>query len=246
MYLGSETQGIPALAQRPRRLARQLEGLLWQVLVRELDRGSHGGFMPGGLAGGLFGDMLRQALAEQASASSNLGLAEVLTRQLGLDAGEASAYPRLPVAGRISSGFGMRSDPLDGRHRFHRGMDIAAAAGTPIRSSGAGRVIQAGELGGLGLAVVVQQTDGARVIYGHCRRLLVEAGQVVSSGQPLAEVGQTGRATGPHLHFEVHLAGKAVDPADYLAGRLAGVKNLSTVSMFSLDGQPLPRSPGGK
>jgi len=236
------------LRQQPRLLARRLEGMLWQVLARELQRGRQGGFVPGGMAGSVFGDMLGQVLADQAATASDLGLAGALSRQLGLPDGAArtGGAPIWPLAGKITSRFGMRRDPFTGQQRFHRGLDIAASSGTPISSVGPGRVVYAGTAGRLGLTVVVRQADGTSVTYGHCRRLLVGNGQRVAAGQPLAEVGQSGRATGPHLHLEVHREGRAVDPLDFLSGRLSGVKIPASVSMIGLGREPGGEPPGGE
>ncbi|RME20793.1 MAG: peptidase M23, partial [Deltaproteobacteria bacterium] len=194
---------LAALARNdPTRLAKRIEGMMWQIVVRELGRGSHGGLVPAGLAGEVFGDMLAQAIAQKATEGSELGLADVIVRQLGLERRNCRSFC-MPVDGRVTSRYGYRRDPLTGERAFHHGLDIAAPEGTPVRAVGSGTVVQAQRLGGYGLAVVVQQDDGARVIYGHCSRSLAEPGQRVAAGQTIAQVGQTGRATGPHLHLEV-------------------------------------------
>jgi murein DD-endopeptidase MepM/ murein hydrolase activator NlpD len=118
-----------------------------------------------------------------------------------------------PVAGRVSSPFGERIDPLHGQRALHRGVDIAAPAGSPVAAAAGGVVVRAGERGGYGLAVEVEHDDGTTSLYAHAGKLLVAAGDRVDRGQPIALVGHTGRATGDHLHFELRRAGRPVDPA---------------------------------
>lgn len=111
---------------------------------------------------------------------------------------------------RISSYFGMRN--LNGVKRMHKGVDLAAPAGTPIYASRAGTVSFAGNASGYGLVVYIDHGNGIQTRYGHCSKLLVSAGEHVKKGQLIAKVGSTGRSTGPHCHFEVRINGVAVDP----------------------------------
>jgi murein DD-endopeptidase MepM/ murein hydrolase activator NlpD len=117
-----------------------------------------------------------------------------------------------PVKGAISSDFGHRTDPFTGEDRHHAGMDIAAAEGTPIRAVESGEVVLAGRRKGYGNVVMVRHDDGTTGLYAHCRDVGVAAGTRISAGQSIATVGSTGRATGPHLHFELRTAEGAVDP----------------------------------
>ena len=119
---------------------------------------------------------------------------------------------RWPVAGAISSHFGGRADPFTGEHRHHAGMDIAAPTGTPIMAVEGGEVILAGRRKGYGNVVMVRHDDGTTGLYAHCEQLGVQKGDRVHAGESIATVGSSGRATGPHLHFELRADGKAVDP----------------------------------
>jgi murein DD-endopeptidase MepM/ murein hydrolase activator NlpD len=119
--------------------------------------------------------------------------------------------------GMVSSRFGMRSDPFTGRQEFHNGLDIAAPSGTPVRAAREGTVSETGFSETLGNYVVVSHPGGWETVYGH---LSVIRGMVkgeVQAGQEIGLVGTTGRATGPHLHFEVRRKGSATDPFPLLA-----------------------------
>ncbi|MCC6687118.1 MAG: peptidoglycan DD-metalloendopeptidase family protein [Fimbriimonadaceae bacterium] len=121
-----------------------------------------------------------------------------------------------PVAGRITSGFGNRFHPILKRSRLHAGVDFGAGTGTRIVAAGSGTVISAGYRGGYGNAVVIDHGGGVSTLYGHCSRIYVSAGQRVTRGQQIAAVGSTGLATGPHLHFEVRVNGRPVNPMSRL------------------------------
>ena len=124
---------------------------------------------------------------------------------------------QLPVTGRITSQFGARRDPIHGHRRFHRGLDIAAPRGTPIEAAAEGTVVFAGRQRGYGNTVIIEHADGRRTRYAHAQELHVQAGETVEAGQEIATVGSTGRATGPHVHFEVIEDGKRVNPLTVLA-----------------------------
>jgi murein DD-endopeptidase MepM/ murein hydrolase activator NlpD len=124
-----------------------------------------------------------------------------------------------PLKGALSSPYGPRRDPITGLRRVHHGMDLAAPAGTPIRAVATGRVLESGWAGPAGYRVMIEHADGYRSVYAHARRALVDVDDVVVAGQVIATVGSSGRATGPHLHFEVHRNGASLDPAqDQLTG----------------------------
>lgn len=118
----------------------------------------------------------------------------------------------MPVSGRISSNFGNRFHPIDRRMKFHPGMDIAAQRGTPIKATADGIVIFAGKRGGYGNMVILDHGNGKTSRYAHADKLLVEKDQKITTGQPIATVGSTGKSTAPHLHFEIRENGKAVNP----------------------------------
>jgi len=127
-----------------------------------------------------------------------------------------SGYFQWPVTGPITSPFGWRIHPIAGVRRFHEGIDIAAASGTPIAAAESGRVIYAGWYGGYGNYISIDHGGGVSTGYGHCSAIYVSVGQDVARGQAVGAVGSTGNSTGPHLHFEVRINGKPIDPLSRL------------------------------
>jgi len=122
----------------------------------------------------------------------------------------------LPVrTSGISSGFGTRWHPLFGGYRFHAGIDLVAPAGAQILATSPGVVAEAGWCGGYGYCVTIDHGRGYHTLYGHMSQLDVRTGERVSSGQLLGLVGSTGHSTGPHLHYEVRLNSRPVDPRAY-------------------------------
>jgi murein DD-endopeptidase MepM/ murein hydrolase activator NlpD len=130
---------------------------------------------------------------------------------------QARVLPSLwPVDGRLLGAFGRRSDPFSGEQAFHTGVDIAAGIGTPVRAAADG-VVQSAEYAGRYGRLVIIDHGGSQTYYAHLSRFDVIAGQEVRRGQIIGAVGMSGRASGPHLHFEVRLGGGAVNPYNFLA-----------------------------
>lgn len=121
-----------------------------------------------------------------------------------------------PCAGWISSRFGYRQSPFTGRREFHKGLDIANRVGTPIVASADGIVSYCGKKGLIGNLVVIDHGHGLVTRYGHVNSAEVHVGAVVKRGQIIAHMGNTGRSTGPHLHYEVRLNGLQVNPSKYI------------------------------
>lgn len=142
----------------------------------------------------------------------------ILARQLGQ---EIHPEGRPVGAGYMSSGFGPRVDPFTGGTEFHEGIDFAAPEGTPIRAVAAGIVTWAGPRGGYGNMVQIDHGNGYATRYGHAYKVLVHVGETVNRGDVLALVGDSGRSTGPHVHFEVLINGHEVNPAKFVALRAA-------------------------
>jgi murein DD-endopeptidase MepM/ murein hydrolase activator NlpD len=143
--------------------------------------------------------------------------ADKLTRTLAL------VPYRKPVLGEVefSSGFGVRTDPFNGRPAMHTGLDFRASTGDPVRATANGKVESAGWSGGYGRMVEIDHGNGLSTRYGHLSEINVKVGDPVKIGQIIGEVGSTGRSTGPHLHYETRIDGEAVDPQKFLR---AGVR----------------------
>lgn len=117
---------------------------------------------------------------------------------------------------RFTSGFGTRSDPFTGRHRSHNGLDFAGPKGTPILASGDGVVVKAGWGQGYGNEVTIRHAFGIETLYAHMSKIHVRTGQRVSRGDRIGDMGSTGRSTGTHLHYEVHVGNTPVNPMTYV------------------------------
>lgn len=118
-----------------------------------------------------------------------------------------------PLNGPVTSGFGPRWGTM------HEGMDIAAGTGTPVRAAAGGVVKKASWYGGYGKAVIIDHGKGVKTLYAHNSKLNVKVGDRVQAGEVISKVGSTGDSTGPHLHFEVQVHGKAVNPRPWLKKR---------------------------
>ena len=127
-----------------------------------------------------------------------------------------AGWPLARGRGRITSSFGYRRDPFTRRVRHHDGTDIAAKTGTPIRATARGRVRKAEYMSEYGNTVIIDHGDGLTTLYAHMSQISVNRGDTVGRGDIIGAVGSTGRSTGPHLHYEVHVNGRQVDPAKYL------------------------------
>lgn len=149
------------------------------------------------------------------------GVAEALS-VMRADMGLSSAQvlqmtDPVPAGGRLSSDFGLRSDPFTAETRMHRGVDVAAPMGTPIVAAAAGTVTYAGEMGSYGEIVIIDHGNGIESRYAHQAWVDVAVGQPVAAGDVIGAVGSTGRSTGPHLHFEIRVDGTAVDPEPWFS-----------------------------
>ena len=123
----------------------------------------------------------------------------------------------IPVEGTVSSDFGYRDHPLEGEEKFHYGIDLVADRGTAIRCFADGTVIAVGESSSYGKYCTVEHENGCSTLYAHCDRITVSSGSSVQAGEKIAEVGETGMATGPHLHFELLQNGVYLNPIYYVS-----------------------------
>lgn len=226
------------------RIAVQFEQILIQTLLKTatMEEEETKGDESAGMGITLDGtrDLRTLMLSQHVAESGGFGLAKVIQQQIEAAyavpaTSGATTTAKLPAtagtsfnlspnqlvrpvgAARISSSFGWRADPISGDSRFHNGVDIAVANGTPVHSMDGGRVVFAGWKNGLGNTVEVRHASGLLTRYGHNSALKVQAGEVVEAGSVVALSGSSGRSTGPHLHFEVWQGSVPQNPIEVLA-----------------------------
>jgi murein DD-endopeptidase MepM/ murein hydrolase activator NlpD len=175
----------------------------------------------GKLRAELGGDPLALLRGEVARLSAlardrQLSLAELVEQLEDKHQHLASSPAIWPTQGWLTSRFGTRISPFTGKRQFHAGIDIAGEPGMAVLATARGRVVFTGSKGPLGQTVILDHGHGVRTHYGHNQVLHVKAGDVVDRGQQIASLGNTGRSTGPHLHYSVEIHGKAVNPLDYI------------------------------
>jgi murein DD-endopeptidase MepM/ murein hydrolase activator NlpD len=197
----------------PKDLATKVQGMFVEVMMKAMEDSveAEDGLFGNSSSAEIYRGMIREQFAAAISGQMRTSLEDQLQKKLTAPVTESenptseirNPQSELPVSGRISSPQGWRHDPINGQMRYHAGTDIAAPAGTEIHAVADGRVIESGPKGGYGNAVVVQTEDGRKMLYAHNNQNFVQVGDWVSRGDAIAEVGSTGRATGPHVHFEV-------------------------------------------
>jgi murein DD-endopeptidase MepM/ murein hydrolase activator NlpD len=164
-----------------------------------------------------FEDMAQEVRALRFEAEARIVSSRRLSEQIKEERQIFRKTPNLwPVSGYLTSHFGFRMSPIDGFRESHQGMDIAGPAGSSIRATADGVVKLAGWAGGYGNVVVLDHGRGYSTRYGHNRQVFVKSGDQVKRGQIIALMGQTGKATGPHCHYEVWYNGRAMNPARFL------------------------------
>lgn len=162
--------------------------------------------------------MSNKASYEAAEAELQAKSQEIEAFLRGFDSSPRTGTGRFiwPASGPITSPFGPRYDPYLHVHSFHTGIDIGAEYGSPILAADSGRVVYSGWYDGYGKAVIIDHGGGVSTLYAHASRLVAYVGESVRQGQVIGYVGATGYATGPHLHFEIRINGKPVNPLSYL------------------------------
>lgn len=172
----------------------------------------------------VFGAQPTDSGTDAGYAASSGGADDILGREKTLfpDTVDETVYPMefehvLPTEGTLTSDFGSRLSPTTGQPGFHYGLDIAADEGVVISAFADGTVREIGE-SDYGNYLIVDHTDGFSTLYAHCSSISAAVGDEVKCGEEIARVGQTGNATGPHLHLEIWKDGAALDPSNYLTG----------------------------
>jgi murein DD-endopeptidase MepM/ murein hydrolase activator NlpD len=200
--------GQRADERNPGAVASKVQAMFMEVMIRAMEDsiGAEDGLFAGSASSEIYRGMFREHLAASLTGRMESPLQEEIQQDLAgeqaLPAEHHDELP-LPVSGVITSPVGWRRDPITSASKFHKGTDIAAAAGTSIQAVADGVVIESGAKGTYGNAVVIQTDDGRRMLYAHNQQNFVRVGDRVIRGDAIAAVGATGRATGPHVHFEV-------------------------------------------
>jgi len=225
----------PETPEQVRALAVQFESiLLAQMLTSMRDSMFDSGEESSGFGAGPLGDSLFQEFSIALSRAGGIGLGQSLMAPLEDAAGLAAAGPTFQTAGTQTpvnaaingpgaaaalerpspqtSPYGWRRDPISGATKFHRGIDLAMPVGDDVPAARAGEVVSAGDLAGYGKTVVVRHSATTSTRYAHLSEILVKPGDTVVAGQTIARSGASGKATGPHLHFEVLREGESIDP----------------------------------
>jgi murein DD-endopeptidase MepM/ murein hydrolase activator NlpD len=148
--------------------------------------------------------------------SQERSLAEVVGQLEGKRAHLAATPAIWPTKGWLTSRFGTRVSPFTNQKQFHAGIDIAGERGTDVFAPAHGKVVFSGNRGPLGKSIIIDHGYGVRTQYGHSDDIYVKTGESVQRGQRIATLGNSGRSTGPHLHYVVEVKGKAVNPLDYI------------------------------
>lgn len=166
---------------------------------------------------GLMRAMHNQIDGLELAAQNQTGDLETLLEQLEMKRNILASTPAIkPTNGWQSCSFGHRKSPFTGKREFHKGIDIATRSGSPILATADGIVSFSGKKGPMGKMIVLDHGHGMLTRYGHCKKLLKKNGEAVKRGEPIALVGNTGRSTGSHVHYEVHLNGLPVNPRNYI------------------------------
>jgi murein DD-endopeptidase MepM/ murein hydrolase activator NlpD len=223
-------------AEKLRTLAAEFESMLVSQMLKQMraslidDDDKESGFGSNPLSETLYNE-LSLALSRAGGLGVGESMMQPLMRQSGVatdEIGPAVAnFPGAPptaaagldlapmlksLGGKVTSTYGWRQDPVDGSARFHKGTDIAVPEGRDVPAARAGKVVFAGELAGYGRTVVVAHDGRVSTRYAHLSEIGVKPGDQVAAGQPIGKSGSTGKATGPHLHFEVLEGGQPIDP----------------------------------
>jgi murein DD-endopeptidase MepM/ murein hydrolase activator NlpD len=220
-------ESTAAECKKASQLAHEFEAMMLLQMIRQM-RQSMSDEDEDDQAAGLGSDTMLDTIdvevARHLSYAGGFGLADRLLVGLGRD--EATAKGTAPTTTTAAPGggdrefpdaprsseFGWRRDPFNDMPQFHRGVDIAAAYGREVPAAGSGRVVFAGEQGGYGTTVVIEHEPGIITRYAHLSALHVQTGDQVAAGAAIGRVGTSGRSTGPHLHFELLVGGRPVDP----------------------------------
>ncbi|RMF93476.1 MAG: hypothetical protein D6734_10015 [Candidatus Schekmanbacteria bacterium] len=224
----------------PKEALKEFESLFVFYMLKEMTKNNTSqGLFGKGFGNEYFTDMFNQEVARALSKGGGIGIADFIEKNSKLKIikkdnrnrienflpsqqhkhskeKEKVSISKIVQGGRISSPFGVRNDPFTGEKRFHDGIDIACAEGTKVYPIMSGKVIFSGEMRGYGNVVIIEHNNGIQSYYAHNKVNFVKKGDLITTNTPIALSGKTGRATGPHLHFELRADNKPQNPEKYL------------------------------
>lgn len=205
-------------------------GFIFEEAFKNISTGE--GYLEDNGAMDTYRSLFVQEVSKQAAAAGKFGLSEQLmgkggvTKTLdihvptqlssGYEVSSENLSFALPTEGQVTSHFGMRKNPVAHGHSHHDGMDFAMPIGTPIKAAEDGKVVHSGPKGGYGHTVVLDHGNGYTSLYAHQSKTLLQEGAVVKKGEVIGLSGNSGRSTGPHLHFEVRKGDQPIDPKGFL------------------------------
>ncbi len=220
--ISSETAQELAKKKKLEDAASQFESMFISMFLKEAMPADGGGdeiLFGKSNARSIYKDMLNDAVAQNLGKQGAFGIKNLILDEYKEISGASKSgkikknADFLEGSFRVSSPFGLRSDPFTGKTSFHRGIDLAAKEGTIINSPVNSKVLFAGTLKGYGNCIKLRTEDGKTFVFGHLKEIDVKEGETISKGMRIGEVGSTGRSTGPHLHFEIRdKNNKAFDP----------------------------------
>jgi murein DD-endopeptidase MepM/ murein hydrolase activator NlpD len=250
--VGNDRQNLENL--QAKELAQEFESMLILQMLRQMRQSMlDGSEEESGLSASTMLDQVDMELSRQLSKQGGFGLGDIMTKAIQqqlpgahsaetITMGSAVTWPTSTASSddmtdaaalgagvspeRLTSNYGWRADPFSGAAKYHRGIDLKAAYGTEVPAASDGKVVEVGENGAYGLTVVVDHGSGLKTRYAHLATTDVTVGDQVLQGQDIGRVGQSGRATGPHLHFEVIRNGQRVDPTMEVALQGPGLGGL--------------------
>jgi murein DD-endopeptidase MepM/ murein hydrolase activator NlpD len=230
-FSGIDLQGLQtgSREEKIKRIAAQFEQIMIQTLLKTSEsRDKENEDSEFGMGASSYKDMSRLFLSQYLAESGGLGYQDMIRRQIeerDQQSGQSASPIQAPALKlgenrltspldhmNVTSEYGWRTDPISGQRRFHQGIDLRAPLNTPVKSMLAGQVQYSGWKEGYGNVVEVRHADGLVTRYAHNSTLLVRSGDVVDSGATIALSGDSGRSTGPHVHFEVLHGQEPVNP----------------------------------
>ena len=211
------TEKIPQKNDKDiKKVSKDFESLLINELFKVMRKTIHKTKLTqGGFGEKIFESMLDSEISKKLAQRDMLNISQIIMNELQKNDKKISNTIIMPAIGKITSKFGMRKHPISGKITHHDGIDISLKEGTEIKAAMSGKVIFSGKQKGYGNVMIIKNGN-YKTLYAHCSKLLFKKGDEIKQGQKIALSGNTGTSTGPHLHFEIRLNDKAINPLNLL------------------------------